>query len=133
MEGLQKKECCYVRTQTYPSSQEHNPIIITFALMNRVALILTFFIGFMIVQPTLAFIDPIFEIEAGEDGCVDEDGDCEGACNPFLSCDTCLGFNSDVHTEMEEITKLEKIEYAERSESLAFDRVFTIFRPPIGQ
>ena len=67
-------------------------LIITFALMNRVALILTFFIGFMIVQPTLAFIDPIFEIEAGEDGCVDEEGDCEGACNPFLSCDTCLGF-----------------------------------------
>lgn len=107
-------------------------IIVTFVLMNRVTIILVIFLGFMIVQPALACIDPIFDMELCDDECNDEQGECNDLCNPFLSCDTCLGFTTDTHNEMVEILKLEKTEYSEHSESPILGQVIEIFRPPIA-
>lgn len=84
----------------------------------------------MILQPTLACIDPAFDVELCDDNGEENEGDCEGLCNPFLSCDTCFGFTADSESEPNEIAKITKREYVEYSESPILDQIFEIFHPP---
>ena len=59
--------------------------------MKLLSVIFTLYISCLTVQPALALVEIIPEIDCCDDA--DDEG-CEDVCNPFLLCDSCIGFTA---------------------------------------
>ena len=73
--------------------------ILIFASMKLLSIIFCTFIIFLQISPLLESSDMCEESEcsisydSSESNSNNEDEDCCGSCNPFISCSTCIGFN----------------------------------------
>ena len=96
--------------------------------MKVLTIILTIFIGFLIIEPSLSLLDLSTSIECAEDLC-DHDGDCNDLCNPFLSCETCFGFIPLITAPLLEPIVNPDLQ-AVQPRYLSQEQIFDIFHPP---
>ncbi len=89
--------------------------------------ILALFISFMVVEPTITSIVDQFESCSIEDDC----DSCECLCNPFISCDSCVGFNPSDQLFLPVGPMFQFVKFTAPLENQNEESVCDIFRPPI--
>lgn len=102
--------------------------IVTFVLMKVFTIIFTVFIGFLIIEPSLSIFNASICIEQVGDF-DDNGGECNDVCNPFLSCETCLGFMPSIIAPALEVLFI-PIPQASHFHYLSQQQIFDIFHPP---
>ena len=107
--------------------------------MKFLTFILSFYIFSLAVMPAIQVLNSKAVEECCEGCCNEEKStdsketpskDCQTACNPFLSCSSCLGFTAQVFTvslEPKEVTSIDHYIYkAQAIQSIAT----SIWQPP---